>query len=171
MRPLARLSRPAGDACALLVTMLSLAACADGGASTLTTSTPTPTTRATMFDNALWPDPAHAVVESSPAEVARSFVEDFVGMASPAFGEFQQGDTRSGEIPMFLVGEDGRARKDEVLATIALRQLDGRRWFVIAAFSDDRGQGRRFRVQPRGVGPGGLRVEADCGGGHARRGS
>ena len=58
-------------------------------------------------------------------------------MPTPALGDFQQGDSRSGEIPMYLVGEDRRVRRDKVLATIALRQLDGERWFVIAAFSDD----------------------------------
>ena len=104
----------------------------------VTSSTPTATlpTALGTFDNALWPDPAAATERATPAEVARSFVEDFIGMPSPAFADFEQGDARSGEIPMLLVGEDGRAQPDRVQASIALRQLDGKRWFVIAASSE-----------------------------------
>jgi hypothetical protein len=139
MRPLARPLL----CTVLLVAALVLAACGgdDGGSGGgATGSTPTaPTTSTTPageLDGALWPDPAGATDEATPAQVARSFVEDFVGMPRPALGDFQPGDSRSGEIPMYLVGEDGRPRADRVLTTIALRQLDGRRWFVIAAISE-----------------------------------
>ncbi|HEV7807263.1 MAG TPA: Gmad2 immunoglobulin-like domain-containing protein [Solirubrobacteraceae bacterium] len=123
---------------ALLAAVLSLAACGDddggGSAPEQTRSAPAPADA--RYDGALWPDPAVATADATPADVARSFVEDFVGMPKPALGEFQQGDSRSGEIPMLLVGEDRRPREDRVLATIALRQLDGRRWFVIAAIAE-----------------------------------
>ena len=142
MRLLARLVSIA----ALLAGALSLTACGDDGGGAgrgavdygppARTQT-APATPDPRFDGALWPDPAVATEDATPAQVARSFVEDFVGMPDPAFGTFQQGDARSGEIQMVLVGEDGRPREDSVLATIALRQLDGTRWFVIAATGDD----------------------------------
>jgi hypothetical protein len=140
MRSLRQISRLAPAACAVLAAALSFAACGDdggGGGSASTPATSTATTPQTMFDNALWPDPADATEDATPRAVARSFVEDFVGMRKPALGEFQQGDARSGEVPVLLRGEDGTVQEDRVIATIALRQLDGARWFVIAAFSDD----------------------------------
>lgn len=142
MSPLRRIPRLALVTCALLTAALALAACGDdegGGSSqtaTATTTTTTTTTPASAFDGALWPDPADATEADTPVDVARSFVEDLIGMENPAFGDFQQGDARSGEVPMLLVGEDGKPREDRVLSTIAVRQLDGRRWFVIAAGSD-----------------------------------
>ncbi len=57
-------------------------------------------------------------------------------MDEPTLGEFQQGDSRSGEVAVLRRGEDGEPTK-RVIATIALRQLDGKRWFVIAANSDE----------------------------------
>lgn len=122
---------------------LALAACGDDDRAVPAATTTPPTATAPAgkpgderFDTALWPAPADARHTSTPIEVARSFVEDFVGMQNPAFGEFQQGDAQSGEVAMLLRGEDGRVREDRVLTTIALRRLDGRRWFVIAANSD-----------------------------------
>ena len=132
MRSLHHIPRLAPATC-LLLAVLSLAACGDdddGGSAVMTA----PDTR---LEGALWPDPAVATAQATPRAVARSFVEDFIGMQKPALGTFQQGDTRSGEVPVLLRGEDGTVRKDRVIATIAVRQLDGVRWFVIAAASDD----------------------------------
>jgi hypothetical protein len=140
MSPLRRIPRLAPVTCALLVAALALATCGDdeggGSSQTATTATKTATTPASDFDGAIWPDPADATEAATPVDVARSFVEDFLGMENPAFGEFQEGDARSGEVPMLLVGEDGKPRADRVLASIAVRQLGGARWFVIAAGSD-----------------------------------
>jgi len=144
MRPLSRPSNPVRIACALLLAALTLAACGDdnGGGSASAPTAPAPTAStttaapATVFDNALWPDPAVATAQADPVEVARSFVEDFLGMTKPAFGAFLQGDSRSGEVQVHPRGEDGAVLKARALATIALRQLDGSRWFVIAAHSD-----------------------------------
>lgn len=136
MSPLRRIPRLAPVTCALLVAALALAACGDdegaGGSASTQTAPPV-----TTFDNALWPDPAVATKRETPREVARSFIEDFLDMTEPALGEFQQGDTQSGEVQVYLRGEDGRVRTDRVIANVALRRLDGERWFVIAAFSDD----------------------------------
>lgn len=137
------LARPHLICTALLVAALALAACGDddGASSGRTASTPTTPTSSTPaasdLDGALWPDPARATEEATPADVARSFVEDFIGIKNPAFGDFQQGDSRSGEVQVMRRGENGTVLKDRAIATIAVRQLDGVRWFVIAAMSDD----------------------------------
>jgi hypothetical protein len=100
---------------------------------------PTPVPRTTpapgsTFDYALWPAPRDAHAATSPRDVARSFVEDFIGVEKPALGAFEQGDARSGDVLVYRRGEDGR-RMSTVIATIALRQLDGHAWHVIAASS------------------------------------
>ena len=144
MRPLRHIPHVAPLA-VLLVAALSFAACGDdddgggAGSSPQTTVAPPPpmTTPDTRLDGALWPDPSTATADATPRAVTRSFIEDFVGMQRPALGEFQQGDTRSGEVPVYQRGEDGSVDEDRVIAIVALRQLDGARWFVIAANSDD----------------------------------
>ena len=116
-------------------------ACGDGdGAAGKPTATAPPTsTVPESLDYALWPDPADADPKDGPSAVARSFVEDFIGVEDPALGAFQQGDSRSGEISVFRRGENGKPG-DKVITTIALRQLgDGRR--VVR----DRGLQRRGR--------------------------
>ena len=124
-------------AAAALVAALSLTACGGGDdpppPATSTATTPPPS----ALDGALWPDPAVATPETSPREVGRSFIVDFLRMENPPLGAFQQGDSRSGEVQVFQRGEGGTVREDRVISTIALRQLDGRRWFVIAAFGDE----------------------------------
>ena len=128
-------------AAAALVAALSLTACGEGespspAASTPAATAPTATTPASDFDRALWPDPATATAQDGPLDVARSFLERFVGVENPALGEFQQGDSRSGEVPVLRRREDGSVL-DKVIAWIAVRQLDGVRWFVIVAGSDE----------------------------------
>ena len=132
MRPLTTFSRLAA---AVLVAAFSLVACGedDGPSTTASTATAPPPAEQ---PNALWPSPEEARHTMTPGDVARSFAEDFIGVRRPALGEFQQGDSRSGEIAVMRRGENGHPTQ-RVIATIALRQLDGKRWFVIAAFSDE----------------------------------
>jgi len=131
-------ARLASLAATALLVALSLAACGDDDDSAQTT-TAAPTTTAlppAELPGALWPSPEVARHQFTPDDVALSFVEEFIGVREPALGAFQQGDSRSGEVPVLRRGEDGKPTK-RVIATIALRQLDGRRWFVIAANSDE----------------------------------
>ena len=121
---------------ALLVAALTLAGCGGGDDGDGDGATTPPTTDA-RYDGALWPDPAVADEATSPRAVARSFIVRFVGMPNPALGTFQQGDAQSGEVPVLRRAEDGSVIADQVIATVAVRRLDGKRWFVIAALSDD----------------------------------
>lgn len=74
--------------------------------------------------------PAEGVLWSysfaTPREAASVFARDFLGMPNPNVGEFQQGDTRSGEIVIHPKPTGTSA------TTLALRQYDGK-WYVIAA--------------------------------------
>ncbi len=122
---------------------LSLGGCGEdeaerGGGSAVTTATMTATAPAppAALDQALWPAPADARPATAPRAVARSFVEDFVGVDNPAIGAFQEGEPRAGEVPVMRRGENGRAT-DRVIATVVVRQLDGERWFVTGALSDE----------------------------------
>jgi hypothetical protein len=79
---------------------------------------------------AIWP--AAGVVFETPEAAAEDFVVQVLGVP-PTLGEFQQGDSRSGEMEVFSPGE-GDAGRAVVRGLLLLRQLgpdDG--WFVLAA--------------------------------------
>ena len=59
-----------------------------------------------------------------PVAAARSFAVDFVGMTDPVVGEFQPGDSRSGEVPV-------RGFADGAPSAVLVRQLEDDTWFVI----------------------------------------
>jgi hypothetical protein len=102
---------------------------------TLPATTAPSTTAIPAVQPAMWPAPD--VVFATPEDAARDFVAKALGVP-PVLGEFQQGDSRSGEIVVFLT--DGETPIDSPRGTLLLRQLgasDG--WFVIAAVSDGAG--------------------------------
>lgn len=69
------------------------------------------------FTRATYPD---------PVPLARGFAVEYLGMPDPVVGEFQQGDTRSGEVGI-------RSRDDGPVTTVMVRQLEGDNWWVIGA--------------------------------------
>ncbi len=94
-----------------------------------TTSTTVP---AGLGQPAVWP--AADVVFATPEEAASDFVRQVLDVP-PELGEFQAGDSRSGEIQVFSRGEAGSGIEIE-RGLLFMRQLgpdDG--WFVIAAVS------------------------------------
>ncbi len=102
--------------------------------SAMTTSTAVPASSATVSvptsQPAIWP--ASGVVFETPEAAAADFVQAVLGVP-PALGEFQQGDSRSGEMDVYSKGPGGPGTP-VVRSTLLLRQLgshDG--WFVIAA--------------------------------------
>ena len=98
---------------------------------TTTTAAPT-TTTAGISQPAVWP--AAGTVFATPEEAARSFVQTVLGVP-PTLGEFQQGDSRSGEMPVLSPGEGGGTAVERGL--LALRQLGSANgWFVLAAVND-----------------------------------
>lgn len=104
------------------------------------TSEPTPPTTALPPTSpvpaeqpAIWP--AASVTFTTPEQAAADFVTHVLGVP-PALGEFREGDANSGEIDVFLVGEDG-ATVPSLRSTLLLRRLGvARGWFVIAAVNE-----------------------------------
>lgn len=130
----------------VLVGALLLIGCgSDDDVSTDTTSTTAPSETTTtdgttttsepiqLAQPAIWP--AAEVVFATPEEAAEDFVTKVLGVP-PALGEFQQGDSRSGEIEVLSLGEGANATP-VVRSVLLLRQLgpdDG--WFILAAIND-----------------------------------
>ncbi|HRA34873.1 MAG TPA: Gmad2 immunoglobulin-like domain-containing protein, partial [Acidimicrobiales bacterium] len=52
-----------------------------------------------------------------------------VGFTNPVYGEFQGGDSRSGEVEV-------RAQADGPVTTLAVRQMSDDNWYVLAALTD-----------------------------------
>lgn len=110
----------------------------DGGTSSTTTSEATTTTEPSTtevpfqgVDPAVpvFPDPTTSQRFDSPKAVATAFATDLAGFSAPVVGEFQPGDSRSGEVEVrpFAAGA----------ATVVLvRQLEDDTWFVIGATTD-----------------------------------
>jgi hypothetical protein len=103
------------------------------------TATPTPTPTATPTqtptEQALWPDPSAGDAPTEPIDVARSFAEDYVGLESPALGEFRQHDPDEGEVDVHRRGEDG-TEQDAVVAVILLRRQSDR-WVITRVTSPE----------------------------------
>lgn len=140
----AGISRPARHIAAVLTAVLTgallLAGCGDddpdtAASTTTTTADETTTTSAPvgLEQPAIWP--AADVVFATPEAAAEDFVSKVLGVP-PALGEFQQGDSRSGEIEVLSLGEGSNATP-AVRGLLLLRQLgpdDG--WFILAAVHD-----------------------------------
>ena len=99
-----------------------------------TTTTATETTDTTFASTvdpsqALWPRAHTSQRFEDPVSAARSFVVDFVGMTDPIIEEFQQGDSRSGEVPV-------RPMADGPVTTVFVRQLEDDTWFVLGAATE-----------------------------------
>lgn len=76
---------------------------------------------------AVWPVAGSGVAFDDPQEAARSFAEEFVGFTDPVVGEFQAGDSRSGEVEV-------RPRQDGPVTTVLVRQLDDDgSWWVLGS--------------------------------------
>ena len=101
---------------------------------TVTTITITTTDLEKLQQPAIWPAPD--VAFATPDEAAADFVAQVLGVP-PVLGEFQRGDTRSGEIEVLFPGEGG-ADTPTLRGLLLLRQIEPRDdWFVIAAISDN----------------------------------
>lgn len=101
---------------------------------TSTATSSTTSTPAMAEQLAIWP--ASDVVFDTPEEAAMDFVSKILGV-EPTLGEFQRGDSRSGEIEVFSPGE-GDATIPIVRSTLLLRQLGADNgWFILAAVNDN----------------------------------
>lgn len=102
--------------------------------STTTTTAPTTTTTtaAPTVDPAIpvWPRAASSQRFEDPVSAARSFMVDLVGMVDPVMGQLQQGDSRSGEVPVQPIANGP-------VTTVLVRQLEDDTWYVLGAATDD----------------------------------
>ncbi|WP_411731369.1 Gmad2 immunoglobulin-like domain-containing protein [Paeniglutamicibacter sp.] len=78
----------------------------------------------------IWPDPGGALRYGTPQDAAGGFAEDFAGFTDPVYGEFMQGDSRSGELEV-------RPVADGAVTTVLLRQLSDGQWYAIGAASSE----------------------------------
>jgi len=92
----------------------------------------TPDTTIPVTSNwAIWPDRNQSSGFATPTDAAQSFAVDLAGFAEPIIGEFQAGDSRSGEIQI-------QPNPSGPITTVLLRQIeDDDSWWVIGAITDD----------------------------------
>jgi hypothetical protein len=96
---------------------------------TLTTSGPGAISDAEAA-TVVWPDPQGDLRYDDPLSAVAGFAEDLVGFDEPVYGEFQQGDSRSGEVEV-------RALVDGPVTTVFARQLSDDTWWVLGAATAD----------------------------------
>ncbi len=105
---------------------------AESTTSTTVSSTTTTIDAVTLEQPAIWPAPDE--VFTTPEAAAADFVSSVLGVP-PELGEFQQGDSRSGEIEVFLLPESGGV--PVVRGLLLMRQLGpDNGWFVLAAINE-----------------------------------
>lgn len=78
----------------------------------------------------IWPDPGGTLRYGTPEAAAGGFAEGFAGFTEPVYGEFMQGDSRSGELEV-------RPVADGAVTTVLLRQLSDGKWYAIGATSSE----------------------------------
>jgi hypothetical protein len=79
------------------------------------------------LSTALWPFVDTDVRYGDPVDAATGFAVDYVGFVDPVVGEFQQGDSRSGEVEV-------RPQENGPVTTVFVRQLGtDDTWWVLGA--------------------------------------
>lgn len=96
------------------------------------TTTITPTLGpVTQPETAIWPFASTMTRFGDPVLAAQAFATAYLGIVNPIMGAFQQGDSRSGEVPV-------RATPTGVETTILVRQLtSANSWWVLGASCPD----------------------------------
>lgn len=78
----------------------------------------------------VWPDPGGTLRYRTPEAAAAGFARELAGFSEPAYGEFMQGDARSGELEI-------RSNEGGAVTTVMLRQLSDGTWYAIGAASSE----------------------------------
>jgi hypothetical protein len=95
--------------------------------STSSTAVTTTTTDEAQPATAMWPFAGTSLRFSDPVTAASSFAVSYLGFSAPVVGAFQQGDSRSGEVPV-------RSSANGAVTTVLVRQLSGDdSWWVLGA--------------------------------------
>jgi hypothetical protein len=92
--------------------------------------TPTASLPAAEAATVVWPDPGGTLRYESPEDAAGGFAEEFARFTDPVYGDFMQGDARSGELEV-------RPVEGGAVTTVLLRQLSDGRWYAIGATSSE----------------------------------
>ncbi len=90
-----------------------------------TTTTTTPLDPA-QFEVAIWPWFGSDLRYDTPTAAARGFAIDYIGFRNPIIGDFQAGDSRSGEVEV-------RAFASGEATVVAVRRLADDTWWVLTA--------------------------------------
>ena len=97
---------------------------------TSTTSTPATSTSTTVLDPtwvATWPTASSSLRYATPSAAALGFAKSVLHMTSPVARAFQQGDTRSGEVPIVTTANGP-------VTTVLVRQLaSDNTWWVLGS--------------------------------------
>lgn len=80
-----------------------------------------------IASRAVWPRPSSTVRFDDPVAAARSWARYYAGFADPVVGEFQQGDNRSGEVPIRPTATS------QATTTALVRRLSDDSWYVIGS--------------------------------------
>jgi len=106
-------------------TVASTTTTADG---TTTPADPTTTSIAPTVDRSVpvFPDPATSRRFDDPQALTVSFARELLGFSDPIVGDFQAGDSRSGEVEL-------RAFAQSSPTVVLVRQLEDDTWFVLGA--------------------------------------
>jgi hypothetical protein len=97
---------------------------------TTATSTTTTTSPSAALSIAVWPTAASGNRYNAPVAVARAFALDYLHFVDPIVGQFQQGDARSGEVPIRTTAE---GTSPGPTTTVIVRQIDASWWVLGAA--------------------------------------
>ena len=118
---------------AALLTALAMVTigCGSNPSTTSTTTTTASPTSTTSLESAtwtaVWPTAASTTRYPTPEAAAQGFATAYVHMANPVIGPFEQGDARSGEVPV-------QPSASGPVTTVLVRQLGpDNSWWVLGA--------------------------------------
>lgn len=99
----------------------------EGSTTTSTTATSEPAEPLAQPASAVWPYAADDLRYDDPVEAAQGFAVDYLGFVDPVVGEYQSGDSRSGEVAIQPIDQGPTT-------TVFVRQVtDDDSWWVIGA--------------------------------------
>ncbi len=114
----------------LVLVPMVVVACGNSPSPSSTTTTPSAaatTSPGSATSTAVWPTTASSTRYQTPEAAAQGFVTDYLRMVNPVIGQFQQGDARSGEVPV-------QPRATGPVTTVLVRELGSdNSWWVLGA--------------------------------------
>jgi len=117
---------------ALLLALSAMAIGCSSSSSTISTTTTTaaPTSTTSLESatwTAVWPTAAVSTRYQTPEAAAQGFATAYLHMANPVIGPFEQGDARSGEVPV-------QSSASGPVTTVLVRQLGpDNSWWILGA--------------------------------------